>query len=103
MVNKGRIAQTKKYGLAYYKIVTFAKAILWKTKELSLPPQSIAACEGSGVESLIFHDKKKEKAIIFQFPDILKHSKLKVVGQEEQWYFPIAKGKEVKVPNDENK
>lgn len=83
-MNKGKFEDDN-----YYKYVDFSKAVLWKDKQLSLPPFIIAGFNAYDTKKAIFTDLKKKEKWIFNTDDILTHGKWKKVGQEKQLYFPI--------------
>lgn len=73
----------------YEKHISFAKAVLWKDKQLSLRPDVIKEIRARGVSKLRFVDKEKGEVWVFNFYDVERNMKLKQVGQEEQFYFNI--------------
>lgn len=83
-INKGKIE-----GEIYRKKTSFNKAVLWKTKELSLPVDVFVAIKRSDVKKLIFEDESKNERWIFQATKVVENAKLKCVGQEPQYYFHI--------------
>lgn len=83
-INKGEIINEE-----YVKRVSFSKAVLWMTKELSLRTNIISALKIRGIKKLWFIDEKKKEKWSFKLEDILAKGVKKSVGQEEQWYFPI--------------
>lgn len=83
-INKGYL----KNGI-YYKEVSFSKAVLWMTKELSLRTGIMWSLKANNIKKLVFIDKKKKEKWSFKREDIEKEGSLKMFGQEEQWYFPI--------------
>lgn len=103
-VNKGRIDNG-----TYYKTVSFSKAVLWKDRSLSLPPDVIQAIIRENVKKMIFTDPIKLEKWVFDTDKVLKNMILKQVGQEDQYYFAIdlarrisiAEQKEIKEPAQE--
>lgn len=91
-INKGTIDGTK-----YFKDVSFSTAVLWKDKQLSLPPEIIECCKECGVTELVFTDLHKLERWIFDFANVLKLGILKSEGQEKQLYFPISLARKIKI------
>jgi hypothetical protein len=83
-INKGYFE-----GIAYVKIVDFNKAVLWKTKELSVPMTIMDKIKLLGISEMRFVDWKKKQQWNFDAAEVAAHGKEKQVGQEPQWYFPI--------------
>lgn len=84
----------------YYKKVRFSEAVLWKTKQLSLPPEvfsRVIQCR-----ELRFTDDKKGETWVFSVPEVLKRYELKTEGQEMQYYFPIDLAKKIKLKGVSN-
>ena len=79
----------------YIKIVSFSKAVLWKDKQLSLTP--VVYEKIKNLREWHFIDEKKEEAWIFFTKEIIPLCVLKQVGQEGQYYFPIAKARIVPI------
>lgn len=73
----------------YKKYVSFNKAVLWKTRQLSLPLPTLEIIKRSGIEKLIFIDNTKKEIWEFDTDRVLKNGQRKLEGQEPQWYFPI--------------
>lgn len=83
-VNLGRIDEG-----VYTKTINSNKAVLWKSRQLSLPPRVINAITTQDVKKMIFLDVKNLERWIFNTKDVLANMELKQVGQEEQYYFSI--------------
>jgi len=81
----------------YRKSVLFNKAVLWKDRCLSIPPQILSRIKAQGVTTLRYEDMTKKEIWIFSVEDVEKNMILKKVGQEEQYYFPIDIAKKIKV------
>lgn len=81
----------------YVKKVSFSKAVLWKDRELSLPKQIINKIISTGVRKIIFIDDGKGETWTFKSEKVFKSMHLKVVGQEEQYYFSIMDAKKTKI------
>ena len=77
-------------GNTYTKHVKFAKAVLWKTRELSIPVKVMNQIEGRKIDRLEFIDEGKKEKWVFKTSDVIANMRLKKVGQEEQFYFPIS-------------
>jgi len=75
--------------IEYIKYVRFAKAVLWKDKELSLPVLVFHKIENLNLPYAVFIDRIKKEAWYFKTTDIREHGKVKTEGQEPQYYFPI--------------
>ena len=83
-INKGVIINGE-----YVKHVSFSKAVLWMTKELSLRSGIVQTLFINDIKKLVFIDDKKKEKWTFKLDDIRREGSLKQVGQETQWYFPI--------------
>lgn len=83
-MNTGKIVGTE-----YIKYVNFNKAVLWKNRELSIPPVILQMCKMEHVNTLRFIDINKKQEWRFALDGVEKASVLRRVGQEEQYYFPI--------------
>jgi len=84
-INKGRINADNNYE----KIVKFSKAVLWKDKQLSIPRDILDNLIRNNVEKMIYIDRGKKEQWTFKVYDVEISGRLKQVGQEAQWYFPI--------------
>lgn len=73
----------------YYKSVVFNKAVLWKSREISLPPEIVKQFKPKGVTTVVFEDKKKGERWTALVETLREHFTVKQVGQEKQYYFPI--------------
>jgi hypothetical protein len=91
-INQGKIVGNK-----YFKNVSFNKAVLWKTRELSLRHEVIQTCIKNEVQDLVFEDFRKKESWIFKLNDILKYGTVKTEGQEEQVYFSISMATKEKI------
>lgn len=94
-INKGRIDNK-----TYYKTVSFSKAVLWKDRTLSLPPEVIQAIVREDVQNLVFTDPIKLEKWIFNTDKVLKSMQLQRIGQEEQYYFPIDLAKRISIEEE---
>lgn len=88
-INLGRINRKNEY----IKEVSFSKAVLWHTRELSLNPMVLERLIKKKVKILKFIDKKKNEVWQFNMNEILKNGELKQYGQEKQHYFSISYAK----------
>lgn len=84
-------------GEVYEKIVDWNKAVLWKDREISLNPSITQQFGPRGIKLVRFIDKKKGSAFEATVDSLRGQAKRKIVGQEEQLYFPIAFFKERKL------
>ena len=82
--NSGKIVDGK-----YVKMVDTSRAVLWKTRELSLPPIEFTKMMANRVSQLVFRDLKRKEDWIFDYNDVICNRVLKTEGQEAQYYFPI--------------
>lgn len=71
----------------YIKYVSFLKSVLWKDRQLSLPPDVVNNLDEKGFT--IFIDAEEGERWTFRVIDILSEGEWKVEGQEKQLYFPI--------------
>lgn len=73
----------------YTKKVSFSKAVLWHTRQLSLRRDIIDEIKARGIKKIVFADRMKAEMWIFKPEKVFEHMELKRVGQEHQYYFPI--------------
>ena len=73
----------------YIRHVIFSKAVIWHTREISLPVAIIEKVEVWETKKIIFIDDLKKEKWIFSVKKVLEKMVLKSVGQEPQYYFPI--------------
>ena len=83
----------------YIKKVTFAKAVLWHTRQLSLRQDIINRIKSQAIEKIIFVDELKKERWIFKPEKVFAKMELKNEGQESQYYFPIDICKKEKIPD----
>ena len=111
MMNRGTILNH-----TYIKKCTdLYKAILWKSKEISMPENDWDRCVGLNVKLLKFFDLKRDKVLEFDFEDVKEwvEGKVKIAElgyniknpfrkefQEKQYYFPIDLGTTREADND---
>lgn len=74
----------------YVKYVSFAEAVLWMTKEISLPPEIVQRFREMGTERVVFIDTGKGEQWVADVETLRKNYKLKTMFQERQYYFPIS-------------
>ena len=74
----------------YIKQVSFAKAVLWKSREISLSPKITNQFLAHNTKKVIFQDLKKNEQWTADVETLRANRVKKTVGQEEQWYFPIS-------------
>lgn len=74
----------------YVKYVDFAKAVLWKDRELSLPLEIMDKILMRETPEMVFINKKRwSERWVFKMETVKKVMRKKQVGQEVQYYFPI--------------
>lgn len=76
-------------GDRYIKKITFSKAVLWYTRQLSLRKDIMDRIKKDGIKKMVFKDDLKGERWIFKPAKVFSHMSIKSVGQEEQCYFPI--------------
>lgn len=81
----------------YTKYISFSKAVLWHTRQLSLRKEIVDRIVKEGVKLIVFVDSYKKEQWIFKTEKVLASMELKSVGQEDQYYFPIDSAKKVKM------
>lgn len=83
-MNRGKIVDG-----VYIKHTNINKAVLWKSKELSLPVDVMQAIKTRNCHEMRFIDDIKKTVWRFKTNKVYKLMHLMTVGQEEQYYFPI--------------
>lgn len=83
-MNYGRFEKDR-----FIKQVRFSKAVLWKSREISLPRVTCVAFKPKGVKYVVFEDLVKNERWIASLDVLRPVTKFKREGQEEQYYFPI--------------
>lgn len=73
----------------FIKVVQFSKAVLWKSREISLSRLTCANFKVKGTKYVIFEDPKKNERWVATLDELRPYAKYKREGQEEQYYFPI--------------
>ncbi len=82
-------------GNKYKKFVNFSKAVLWKSREISIN-KMVAEEWLPSVEFVEFEDRNKAEVWIARVKDIQNKWVLKKEGQEPQYYIPIEVFKKLK-------
>ena len=82
--NRGFIA-----GDRYIKRVSFNKAVLWKNREISLPPFIVEALKKREVKWIAFEDTGKNERWTMSLKRFLEYAQKKTEGQEPQYYINI--------------
>ena len=83
--NKGTFEGNK-----YIKRVNFSKAVLWKSKEISLRTDIVKQFNKRGTEIVIFEDERKNERWTASVLELEMASVLKTEGQERQYYYPTS-------------
>lgn len=91
-MNKGRFIKNK-----YIKNVEFSRAVLWKTREISLPPYIANQFKHRKTKEIIFDDRIKGERWKASYDTLKEHHTFKKEGQEYQYYFPIDVFKKTKI------
>jgi len=73
----------------YVKKVQFSKAVLWKDRQISLPPSITKQFKLKGTKFIIFEDLKKNERWSVDYKTAKANAILKQEGQESQFYLPI--------------
>lgn len=95
-MNYGRFEKDR-----FIKQVRFSKAVLWKSREISLSRVTTVAFKPKGIKYVVFEDPVKNERWTASLDDLRPVARFKREGQEEQYYFPIAVFK--KTPIDPSK
>lgn len=90
-------------GHVYHKTVSFNKAVLWMTKEISLPPTIVKQFRDRGITKVVFTDRKKGEEWSASVDTLREHKRFAQVGQEAQFYFPIEVFTKHKINNEEDR
>lgn len=90
-------------GTTYTKKVSFAGAVLWKDKQISLNLAITNLFKTNKTETVIFEDESRNERWTASVDELRVVRILKTEGQERQFYFPISVFKvtpikKVKVP-----
>lgn len=92
MINKHINHGTFDYiNCTYTKYIAFNKAVLWMSRQLSVPIEVIDRIKKYNIHEMCFIDLGKKEQWRFKVVDVLSTGEIKIVGQEKQWYFPIEK------------
>lgn len=84
VINKGNFI-----GDTYKKRVSFSKAVLWKDRQISLPPSVVNEISRRNVQWVEFEDIGKGEVWKCSVEILQNNFEFKQVGQEAQYYFPI--------------
>lgn len=76
-------------GDKYIKLIDINKAVLWKTRQLSVPISVFREIVNKKCKYMIFIDKNRREQWTFEVKKVRKIKEKKMVGQEEQFYFSI--------------
>lgn len=87
-------------GDQYIKKISFSKAVLWHTRQLSLRSDIMHRIQEEEIKYIIFADELKKEQWIFDPIKVFETMTLKRVGQEEQYYFSIDLAKKKKLVGD---
>ena len=85
-----KINRGYRYANDYLKMVDLNKAVLWKTKELSLPPEIVEKIKREGLENIIFVDKDRNQRLTIPVALFLLKAKLIQRHQEAQYYIHLS-------------
>jgi len=96
-----KINRGQRLGNDYIKFVHFDDAVLWKTKELSLPPEIVEKIKAEGLSNILFADIKRNQKLSISVENFLKNAQLIQRHQESQYYIHLSNFKTEKY--DENK
>jgi len=78
------------HGRRYLKKIDFNRAVLWKTREISLAAKVVDHWfPEHGIEEIVFVDFKKEKIYTVSVRKAEKHWVKKTMHQDSQYYFSI--------------
>lgn len=87
-LDTGRIMYNKEGKAVYVKFISYNKAVLWKTRELSVAQWKIDA-NIDQLYLIVFIDRTAKKLYRITKDKFLKVATKKTMHQEEQYYFPI--------------
>ena len=74
----------------YQKYIDFNKAVLWKTRQLSVHKKVKDWFDAGKFKEMKFIDSRHNKKYTVEAKKAFNYSELKKVGQEEQYYFTIS-------------
>lgn len=77
-------------GEVYEKFVNFSQAVLWKDRQISLPPEVVKQFKPKGVKTVVFIDEKGKEKWTVDVDTLRANHTFKQEGQEPQYYFPIS-------------
>lgn len=87
-LDTGQIMYNKNGKKVYVKFINYNKAVLWKTRELSVAQWKIDA-NMEDLYLIAFIDRTNKKIHRITKDKFLKVATKKKMHQEEQYYFPI--------------
>ena len=83
-INEGKFVNKN-----YVKSVSFSKAVLWKSRQISLNPKIVNKIKRDKCVWIIFEDWRKNEKWGILVEDFIKNAVLKTESQEKQWYINI--------------
>lgn len=89
-INFGKFIIDKAGEPAYYKEVSFAKAVLWMKKEISIAKKVADQFMKEQIKHVIFEDKGKKAIWVAPTARVVDAWTLKSMFQETQYYIPIS-------------
>ena len=96
-INRGKVINNE-----YVKNVSWNSAVLWMTKEISLPSEEMDKIVKGNVHTITFVDKNKGFKMVFPSHQVLREMQFKQVGQEPQFYWSIYLGNKYPIKNEKN-
>lgn len=85
----GRMNLGSFIGDTYVKRVKFSKAVLWKSREISISPMITSQFKYKNTKYVVFEDVDKNERWRIAVDSMRSVATLKTEGQERQWYIPI--------------
>ena len=85
-----------KVGNKLIKYVNLNKAILWKTREISMAMSDYKKLDNDEIEKIIFKDRAKNLSIVFKKKTFMEKAVLKIMHQEMQFYIGVDYGRKEK-------
>jgi hypothetical protein len=73
----------------YKKYVQFNQAVLWMTRQLSVPLEVMDRVKKYNIHTMLFIDLGKKEQWKFKSEKVQLQGEMKKVGQEKQWYFRL--------------
>ena len=87
-------------GDRYVKRVTFSKAVLWHSRQLSLREDIMDRIKAEKIKKIVFIDDLKREKWTFRPEKVFEKMVLKREGQESQYYFSIELARKSKVEEE---